>query len=81
MLLAVDVGNTHTVLALYDGARLAHHFRIESAKGRTSDELHVLVRQLLALVNGLVAAAEECQIVIDAHPSMRSAAHRARRVG
>ncbi len=41
----------------------------------------VTVRQLLALVNGLVAAAEECQIVIDAHPSMRSAAHRARRVG
>ena len=49
MLLAVDVGNTHTVLALYEGSHLAHHFRIESAKGSTSDEVHVLVRQLLAL--------------------------------
>lgn len=41
----------------------------------------VTARQLLALVNGLVAAAEECQIVIDSHPSMRSPAHRGRRVG
>lgn len=49
MLLAVDVGNTHTVLALYDGARLAHHFRIQTAKGRTSDEVHILVHQLLSL--------------------------------
>lgn len=49
MLLAVDVGNSHTVLALYEGARLAHHFRIETSKGRTADEVHVLVRQLLAL--------------------------------
>lgn len=49
MLLAVDVGNTHTVLALYDGRRLAHSFRIESAKGRTADELSVLLHQLLAL--------------------------------
>ena len=49
MLLAVDVGNTHTVLALYEGARLAHHFRIQTARGRTSDEVHVLVHQLLSL--------------------------------
>ena len=38
MLLVVDVGNTHTVLGLYDGERLVHDFRIETAKGRTSDE-------------------------------------------
>jgi type III pantothenate kinase len=49
VLLAVDVGNTHTVLALYDGARLAHHFRIGSSRGRTADELHVLLRQLLSV--------------------------------
>ena len=40
MLLVVDVGNTHTVLGLYDGERLVHDFRIETAKGRTSDEFH-----------------------------------------
>jgi type III pantothenate kinase len=49
MLLAVDVGNTHTVLGLYDGAKLAHHFRIESSKGRTTDELQVLLAGLLQI--------------------------------
>lgn len=47
MLLTVDVGNTHTVLGLWDGARLANDFRIESSKGRTRDELVVLLRSLL----------------------------------
>jgi type III pantothenate kinase len=49
MLLVVDVGNTHTVLGLYDGERLVHDFRIETAKGRTSDELQVLLLNLLTL--------------------------------
>lgn len=49
MLLVVDVGNTHTVLGLYDGERLVHDFRIETAQGRTSDEHHVLLLNLLVL--------------------------------
>lgn len=49
MLLVVDVGNTHTVLGLYDGERLVHDFRIETSKGRTSDEHHVLLLNLLTL--------------------------------
>lgn len=49
MLLVVDVGNTHTVLGLYDGERLVHDFRIETSKGRTSDEHHVLLLSLLTL--------------------------------
>ena len=49
MLLVVDVGNTHTVLGLYDEERLVHDFRIETAKGRTSDEYHVLLLSLLDL--------------------------------
>lgn len=48
LLLVVDVGNTHTVLGLYEGPRLRRTFRIESAKGRTHDELLVLLRGLLA---------------------------------
>ncbi len=47
MLLVIDVGNTNTVLGLYDGDRLVHDFRIETSKGRTTDEYLVL---LLALV-------------------------------
>jgi type III pantothenate kinase len=49
MLLVVDVGNTHTVLGLYDEERLVHDFRIETAQGRTSDEHHVLLLNLLEL--------------------------------
>jgi type III pantothenate kinase len=49
MLLAVDVGNTNTVLGLYEGARLVHDFRIESSKSRTVDEYHVLLHGLLSL--------------------------------
>ena len=51
MLLAVDVGNTHTVLGFYDGRTLVHTYRVESAKGRTSDEYHVLVRSLLEIAS------------------------------
>jgi type III pantothenate kinase len=49
MLLAVDVGNTNTVLGLYEGDQLVHDFRIETAKGRTTDEYHVLLMSLLSL--------------------------------
>ncbi|UJR87174.1 type III pantothenate kinase [Sandaracinus amylolyticus] len=47
MLLTIDVGNTHTVLGLWDGPKLAHDFRIESSKGRTSDEILVLLLTLM----------------------------------
>lgn len=47
MLLVVDVGNTQTVLGLYEGEDLVHDFRIESSKNRTHDEYHVLLRSLL----------------------------------
>jgi type III pantothenate kinase len=49
LLLAVDVGNTHIVLGLYEGERLVHDFRIESSRGRTVDELHVLLHSLLSV--------------------------------
>lgn len=47
MLLAIDVGNTNTVLGVYEGSRLLHHFRLESARSRTSDEYTVTIRALL----------------------------------
>jgi type III pantothenate kinase len=48
-LLAVDVGNTNTVLGVFRGTDLVAHFRIETNAARTSDELAVLVRSLLEL--------------------------------
>ncbi|MEZ4393155.1 MAG: type III pantothenate kinase [Polyangiales bacterium] len=32
MLLVIDIGNTNTVLGLYEGEVLQHHFRVESAR-------------------------------------------------
>ncbi len=49
MLLAVDVGNTQTVLGLYEGERLAEHWRVATEPARTGDELGVLLRSLLDL--------------------------------
>jgi len=69
MLLAIDVGNTHTVLGLYDGARLAHDFRIESSKGRTRDELVVLLLSLLE-VAGVERRLVDASIVASVVPSL-----------
>lgn len=50
MLLAIDVGNTQTVIGLYDGADLLHHWRIATVADRTSDEHALLIAQLLSLL-------------------------------
>lgn len=47
MLLAVDIGNTNTVLGAYDGRRLVDHFRLETNPHRTSDEWGLLCHQAL----------------------------------
>jgi len=48
MFLAIDVGNTHTVLGLYGEGRLRRHWRLMTDVGRTADEYGFLVRGLLA---------------------------------
>ena len=47
MLLVVDVGNTNTVLGLYEGDDLAAHWRVVTTNYRTSDELRILFSMLL----------------------------------
>ena len=47
MLLAVDVGNTQTVLGLYQDGGLAEHWRVATDRSRTGDELAVLLGGLL----------------------------------
>jgi len=46
VLLAIDVGNTHTVVGVYEGDRLVRHWRVLSDPGRTSDEYGVLLWNL-----------------------------------
>jgi type III pantothenate kinase len=48
MLLTFDVGNTETTLGLYDGRSLRAHWRVMTDVPRTSDEIGVLLRGLLA---------------------------------
>jgi type III pantothenate kinase len=49
VLLAIDVGNTQTVVGLYDGELLADHWRIASVRSQTPDELAVELHGLLAV--------------------------------
>jgi type III pantothenate kinase len=61
MLLVLDVGNTNTVLGVFDGEKLTAHWRVSTAKSQTVDEYAVLFRNLFAMdglkvedVNGIV---------------------------
>jgi type III pantothenate kinase len=47
MLLAIDVGNTNTVLGVFEGKVLKDHWRLETHSRRTADEYGILIRQLL----------------------------------
>lgn len=48
MLLVIDVGNTNTVLGIYDRDLLVDNWRIWTERDRTSDEYGILVRNLFA---------------------------------
>jgi type III pantothenate kinase len=47
MLLTIDVGNTQTVLGLFDGEEIVEHWRLATDPRRSADELGLLVRGLL----------------------------------
>jgi type III pantothenate kinase len=49
VLFAVDVGNTQSVLGLFEGAELVGHWRISTNSALTGDELRVKVLGLLGL--------------------------------
>ena len=44
MILAVDIGNTHTVFGIYDKKKLLGDWRVTSFVSRTEDEFGALVR-------------------------------------
>jgi len=47
MLLAIDIGNTHTVFGIYQGERLAADWRVTSNLQRTEDEVGAQLHQFL----------------------------------
>lgn len=48
MLLAIDIGNTNTVIGIFDGSNLIMNWRIRTEKNITEDEFSVLVNNLFA---------------------------------
>jgi type III pantothenate kinase len=64
VLLALDVGNTETVLGIFRGDSLEHHWRLSTMSERTSDELALLLSGFLAqrdmafesMISGVVIA-------------------------
>ena len=69
MLLAIDAGNTQTVVGLYRGEELLEPWRLATDVERTSDEHALIVRQLLDLqsiafgdVSGIVVSSTVPQL-------------------
>jgi type III pantothenate kinase len=49
MLLAIDMGNTETVLGVFERERLVDHWRVATVRSRTADEYRLLLSGLLGL--------------------------------
>ncbi|GIG58702.1 type III pantothenate kinase [Longispora fulva] len=71
MLLAIDVGNTNTVLATFDGERLVHSWRIKTDSRSTADELALVYRGLLAADSVQVTGVVACSSVPQALRELR----------
>jgi type III pantothenate kinase len=48
MLFTIDVGNSHTVIGIYEGDRLLHNWRISTVSDRTTDEYGAMLHTLLS---------------------------------
>jgi len=51
VLLTIDIGNTNTVLGVFDGDRIIDHWRMATVPDRTADELAVVLHGLLSRSN------------------------------
>src|SRR6476659_1118886 len=67
MLLAIDAGNTQTVVGLFRGHDLVDHWRIATDADRTSDELALMVQQFLGF-HGFSFALPDVDARADADP-------------
>lgn len=74
MLLAIDIGNTNTVVGLFDGDELVRDWRIKTDARTTADEMVLVMRGLLAdsppltgiaLCSTVPAALREMRFMLD----------------
>jgi type III pantothenate kinase len=70
-LLAVDVGNSNTVLGLWRGDALETHWRLTTRREATSDEIALSIRGLLGTAGGSADAEPTRVIVASVVPSLR----------
>jgi type III pantothenate kinase len=52
MFLAIDIGNTTTMIGFFEGEKLLGSFRVESSRAVTTDECGILVHDLLRFHTG-----------------------------
>ncbi|HEY5184096.1 MAG TPA: type III pantothenate kinase, partial [Actinomycetes bacterium] len=74
MLLAIDVGNTNTVIGLFDAESLERFWRVKTDSRSTADEMRLLYRSLLvdepeitgiALCSSVPAVLHELRTMLD----------------
>jgi type III pantothenate kinase len=71
VLLCIDIGNTNTVLATFEGEKLVHSWRIKTDSRSTADELGLQFRGLLAGDNVELTGVCACSTVPAALRSLR----------
>jgi type III pantothenate kinase len=71
MLLAIDVGNTNTVLGVFRGKELVGDWRLTTARDQTVDEYGILTRELFTLA-GLSASEIKGIMIASVVPSLNS---------
>jgi len=69
VLFVIDVGNTNTVLGLYEGDRLVRDWRIATDTAKTVDEYAILIRELF-LFSGIECASVEDIILSSVVPAL-----------
>ncbi|BCJ53659.1 type III pantothenate kinase [Actinoplanes sp. NBRC 14428] len=72
VLLCIDIGNTNTVLATFDGDKIVHSWRIKTDARSTADELGLMFRGLLAGDAVEVTGVAACSTVPAALRSLRT---------
>ncbi len=72
MLFVIDVGNTNTVMGLYDGDNLIQSFRMSTDKNRSSDEIGLFFTQILMTQNLNISDINDVIIASVVPPLMHS---------
>jgi type III pantothenate kinase len=72
VLLCIDIGNTNTVLATFEGEKIIHAWRVKTDSRSTADELGLMFRGLLAGDNVAVSGIAACSTVPAALRALRT---------